>query len=500
MRPVLRYALLTLVGTLLAQAAWILAVPPFRGSDEFDHAFRAAGVASGQWRLTEAAAAGRGLVVEVPADLVRAAEAQCEALEYTGQDNCEAIDDVGGGRVAIATAAGNYNPLFYWVVGTAAEPFDGAAALYAMRVANAFLCALGISLAALLLGGITRGWGRIAFLAALTPVLVYSTVVPGPNGLEMIAGLCLWASLLRLTEAPGRHGAALFALAGGAAAALGVLRLLGPAWMAAIVVTVMVFAGPATIRRRLAEHPRPAALATLLAAAGTVAGGVWTLTAGLGIGTAQQLASTAPTDPTLEAVAELGFWDAFQLPIWLLQVVAAFPLRDEPAPIVVYPLVLCVVVALVVAALRRAHGWSRAGLVLCALLALFMPVAPTLATMHSEGLVWQGRYVLPYGVGLLLLAGVVLARGRARSAPGPTLVATAMLAAAHVVSVVGVVRGELANPVSTGDGDWLQPPTVVIGGLMAAAWIVQALATRADQDQDQELDRGRGRGQPVAAP
>src|SRR4051812_17846045 len=46
-----RVAALVLLATLLAQAAWILAVPPFRGMDEFDHAFRAAGVASGQWRL-----------------------------------------------------------------------------------------------------------------------------------------------------------------------------------------------------------------------------------------------------------------------------------------------------------------------------------------------------------------------------------------------------------------------------------------------------------------
>jgi hypothetical protein len=45
-----RFGLLVLVGFLLAQAVWILTVPPFRGIDEFDHSFRAAGVASGPWR------------------------------------------------------------------------------------------------------------------------------------------------------------------------------------------------------------------------------------------------------------------------------------------------------------------------------------------------------------------------------------------------------------------------------------------------------------------
>jgi hypothetical protein len=55
-----RRGLLVLVGVMLLQSAWILAVPPFRGSDEFDHAFRAAGVATGQWHLSEQASNGRG--------------------------------------------------------------------------------------------------------------------------------------------------------------------------------------------------------------------------------------------------------------------------------------------------------------------------------------------------------------------------------------------------------------------------------------------------------
>ena len=64
---------LLVAGVLLVQAAWILAVPPFGGSDEFDHYHRAAGVASGQFRLTEPVQDGRGLLVRVPEDNVEAA-------------------------------------------------------------------------------------------------------------------------------------------------------------------------------------------------------------------------------------------------------------------------------------------------------------------------------------------------------------------------------------------------------------------------------------------
>lgn len=47
-----RFAFLVFLGALLMQAAWIVAVPPFRGSDEFDHAYRAASVADGAWMPT----------------------------------------------------------------------------------------------------------------------------------------------------------------------------------------------------------------------------------------------------------------------------------------------------------------------------------------------------------------------------------------------------------------------------------------------------------------
>ena len=46
-RPV-RQATLLALALLALQASWVLTVPPFRGIDEFDHAYRAAAVAHGQ--------------------------------------------------------------------------------------------------------------------------------------------------------------------------------------------------------------------------------------------------------------------------------------------------------------------------------------------------------------------------------------------------------------------------------------------------------------------
>ena len=155
---------------MLLQAAWILTVPPFRGIDEFDHAFRAAAVARGEWVAGEAAEDGRGQLVTVPRSLVEAAHGQCVALSYTGPDNCSPVESVSDGNVTVASAAASYHPAFYWVIGTAALPFDGAASLYAMRIATALLSLLFIGLAAWSVAKLPGRWPLAGLVLALTPV------------------------------------------------------------------------------------------------------------------------------------------------------------------------------------------------------------------------------------------------------------------------------------------------------------------------------------------
>ena len=116
-------------------------MPPFAGSDEFDHAYRAAAAARGQWAIDPVdATRGTGAFVTVPADIVEAARSECQHLRYTKDHDCIG-KPASDGNVVVASGAGRYHPLFYAVIGTAAKPFDGAAALYAMRIATALLAA-----------------------------------------------------------------------------------------------------------------------------------------------------------------------------------------------------------------------------------------------------------------------------------------------------------------------------------------------------------------------
>jgi hypothetical protein len=50
------------IGMLLLQLGWTLALPPFRGIDEFDHVYKTAAVARGDWFPTPTdATRGTGL-------------------------------------------------------------------------------------------------------------------------------------------------------------------------------------------------------------------------------------------------------------------------------------------------------------------------------------------------------------------------------------------------------------------------------------------------------
>ena len=197
-----------LVGVCLLYAVWIFVMPPFAGSDEFDHAYRASAAAQGQWFIEPTAATrGTGAWLEVPDHIVRAAHPECTDLRYTNDADCVGTP-LGDGSTRIASGAGRYHPLFDPGVAPVAKPIDGATALVVMRFATAQLTAgfLWLALAAVGTWARTR-WPYLAVALACTPVAIYSSAIASPNGVEMMSGLSLWCSLIGLPhrDAPRRR-------------------------------------------------------------------------------------------------------------------------------------------------------------------------------------------------------------------------------------------------------------------------------------------------------
>jgi hypothetical protein len=469
-------------GVLLLQLAWIFAVPPFRGSDEFDHAFRAAAVARGQWEAPPAPAIrGTGAWVDAPPDLVEAAKPECERLGYTVAAEC--VGSRYGSLVRVASGAGRYNPVFYAAIGLAGMPFSGTTSLYAMRLLGAALCLVFLALAAVA----TRAWASTswpfaALALACTPVLLYSTVVAAPNGLEMASALAFWCALVgllvRRDDALDRR---LLLIACASAAVLVTLRSLGPLWCALAAVTILAArAEPRRVRQILAGSRGWVALVAVTAA--TVASVAWTRSMGsLVIGELPNHLTT------WERITET----AKAIPLWVLQSIAAFPLRDESTSPVVYLVFLGLGGWFLGRALRRSDRRSGVALVAAAAVSVLVPALITFSTMNRFGVSWQGRYGLAYSVGVLVLAGAVLDRDGGQLKKDVWIALGAVYAVAQAIGPFLVTLRERRWSPGVADGAWVLVPPFVIAVLafVGAATVWAAASSRQDERQEVPDDR-----------
>lgn len=453
-------ALLFATGVFLGQLAWIFAVPPYRGIDEFDHVYRAASVAEGYWKPGVGAPQnGRGELVPVPAAIVTDGAEVCRSYEYVGPDNCRAVDKWQNELVTVASAAARYNPGFYWLIGKPSQFFEGAGAVYAMRITASLFCAALVGLAAWITARwSTTVWPLAGLTLALTPVVVYSFSLPAPNGIEMAGALCVWSSLLGFVQAPDRRTRmAMVGVATLGAVPMVAVRTLGPLWLALTVCVLVQVLGPRRVLSGIRGTPLSVGSAAgVVALAGSLALW-WSRSASAN---ALEDAGVGSINPWLRALQEV--------PLWFFQSMAAFPTRNEPAPTIVYAGGAVAFFAFVGWAALRSSARTRLGMVSTSLLALGVPYALTVATVGVAGTVWQGRYTLPFAFGVVLVAGLGLEQAQASARPAPPLVMIlgTAIAAVHAVSVVSVQRLETAGSPLSGDPRWFSAP-IWLSGLVA---------------------------------
>ena len=421
---------MTVAGVLLIQLAWAMVIPAFRGMDEHDHAFRASSVAQGHWLPDyQKPEDGRGDLIPVRKDIVLAAQPVCQSLDYTLRDNCVAVRDLGNGQVLVASASARYNPVFYWVVGTAAKPFQGTTALYVMRLVAGLMCAALLGAAASLVSRWRATlWPALGLVAVVTPIVTYSAMVAAPNGLELTSALLLWVALLGLSTSPDGRLERHLLLAGGLGAAiLPTVHTLGPLWLALVLITGLWLITPRGVLAIFRRHPRlflGVGTTTALAAGAAVA---WTL-----------IAST--NDPTSEPAVWPGSpWPSIGLgiPLWVLQSIASFPLRNQSSPPLVYAAFLALWAVLLVFGLKLAK--RRGPILFVAGMSLLVPIPLTLVSYSHIGLAWQGRYGYPLSMGVLLLACLAIDRAgsRAPSLGRVTLLVTAVAGVGCVIAMLG---------------------------------------------------------------
>jgi hypothetical protein len=460
------FAAWVVIVVTLIEAMWIIAVPPFRGMDEFDHAYRADYVARGNWqRPTTPAASGRGAVVSVRESIVDAARPVCESFKYTGPDNCRPITSKGG-LATVATGAFAYGTTYYWLIGTPALAFDGVEALFVMRVTSALLCAMVTVFACAALRSAFGPRPVYGLLIGLTPTVAYTFSILGPNGLEIAAGAGSWAGLMALARGHDRSNRAsrLWILATAACCTLlTVLRPLGPLWLLLIAISVLVAWGwrPWAILARRSPVALSAAVLSVGAGVFMTARGVLQVQVGVFL----------PGDIDLP---DRGWAVALnQFVVWVFQGVAAFPSRDEVAPLVVYALQMGVMVTWLALGVVASRGRLRVALLLVITASLVVPVLIAAEILGPLASTWQGRYSLPFALGGVVVAGLALVSAPALGRFG--LVASALgglaLLSAQLISASTVYERQLTQSGVRESGWPFFPPwsLALLAGLAALA-------------------------------
>jgi hypothetical protein len=265
----------------------------------------------------------------------------------------------------------------------------------------------------------------------------------------MAAGLALWTALLAMIREPhSRHVRVLAGIAIAAAMVECTLRMLGPLFVALTVLCVVVSNVPVS-RQILRERGRlilGGALPVMLAAAG---GAAWVLANGQ---------VNAPPGPRGG-----GRVDVAQVVVWNLQTIAAFPQRAQAGAPVIYPVILALVGAMVGAAFLRSGRGVRRAIGLATVLTLLLPLALTFASMDGRGVIWQGRYLLPFSVGVVLLSGFALSHG---SALRPRLMVIAPAAVGLTVGISACLLKVRREELAAGTEEaWHVPPAILLVAL-----------------------------------
>ena len=299
--------------------------------------------------------------------------------------------------VSAISYVGNYNPLYYVLVGWPTLLLLGAKCVYLMRLCSALLNALLLGLAART--ALEARHPRRALLclaAAATPMTLFFGGIVNPNGTEICAAMLVWSVALRLATAEsGAVPDVARRLAGRGALGLILLfnlRMLGPLWVALIALVGLWVARQDTRRALLrCRTLRIAAFGGSLLGAGSL---LWTRF------TPMELVSLGSARPRFLRAARLTLDLA---PRHLREMLFSYDWAEVQLPMLACVLLTCVL-ALLLAPLLADRRYVLPFLAM-AVGVIAIPVVLQGYEMRTLGMVWQGRYLLPYATGLVLLAG-----------------------------------------------------------------------------------------------
>ena len=403
-RSLLVFGLAWLALALLT-ALWSFATPVGAAPDEPAHLVKAASVARGQLIGTTG---DNGQIVQVPKYIAFTHAQTCYAFD--GEITADCIPEITGDPAEIvdaSTTAGLYNPLYYAVVGWPSLIAHDESGIFAMRIVSGVITSGFLALGFALLSR----WRRpllplFGYLAAVTPMVLFLSGTVNPNSLEIAATLAAFVAVLTVVRGTGDPGWPLPIIVLVSAAVAANMRGLSLLWLAIALLAPFGLVGLKRIRELLRSRSVQVALVTTAVAA--VAALIWLLSSN-SLGGAIQSDEPVTNAPGVGTSPILGFlWTLTSTFLYGQELVGLFGWLDTPAPDAVFFVWSVLIGAGLLAGFVLLRG--RALLVTIGLAAGVVVLPAILAGIYiSEGgVIWQGRYILPVFVCLMIALGAGL--------------------------------------------------------------------------------------------
>lgn len=393
-RPAYRLWLIAFIGFWLLNAGWAFAAPYDGPPDEQQHVLRAAGIFQGEILPKT------GNILDGPQSLHR--WPPCFPQHVNIAASC--ATPPGGSEAITPTyvSEARFNPIYYIVTGWPLAFWPNYQGIVLSRLITGALIAALLAFALVAANRWTRHRALVAgMVVAVTPMIAHLGGAVNPNGVEIAAGVALFAALIAVVheQRQGVNRAAV-ALAGVSASVLVTPRFSGLMWVA-VILAVMLIPSSWTRIKELALSRWMQIWAGVVVLA-TIASAVWTVVAN----TAQ--VGSGNKGMTVNEILKGALFDMW--PNVVNQMVGVMGWAETLQPRLIYVAWFMAVGVLLLGAFAlggRGDRWR----ILLLVVGTFAPLlGMELLLVNSIGWFNQGRYFLPGAVGLPLLAAHILAK------------------------------------------------------------------------------------------
>lgn len=400
--PTLRFTFIAFPIIAALSLIWVFASPLMSVPDEPAHTIKAAAVARGELSGTSTGEQGEQTIVIVPRYIAMIGAQGCFAAKADTTPKCAPpIDATARDLVQAQTSAGNYNPMYYAMVGLPSRVMGGEAAVYLMRVISALICSAFLAATIGAAASMRRRfWPTASCLVSITPMVLFLNGSINPNALEVVTTSALFLNLCVVLEnyrnlKTVRTSIVFVGISG---AVLANTRALSLLWLAlAVVAAVLIFGLKpmfAVVKSRLGLSM------TALIGLGCAASLAWLVTAN-SFSSLTGTPSAVTPDQAFVTMLDRSFDYASGY-------VGIMGWLDTGAPPAVYAFWYFAFAAIIIGGLTARPLRARPVVWVLLIAVLILPPILQAQVIQQIGYIWQGRYLLALFVLLLLACGVAM--------------------------------------------------------------------------------------------